>query len=394
MPASILTLNAGSSSLKFALYGAADTPVLVARGEVERLGTAPRLKVKEATGSVLAEAELPAGATHADALAAALASLAPLLDRRPVAAVGHRIAHGGAEFPAPIVLDDAVIAELAAYVPFAPTHQPHNLAAVAAAREAFPAAVHVACFDTAFHQGKEFVHDTYGLPRRLYDEGVRRYGHHGLSYDYIAGWLREEEPGLAGGRVIVAHLGSGASMCALRNGRSVESTMGFSALDGLPMGTRCGALDPGIVLWLQRVRGMSPDAIETMLTKDSGLKGLSGISNDVRELEASGTPAADEAIGYFAAMVRREIGAMAATLGGLDAVVFTAGIGEHSATVRRRILAPLGWLGIHLDEEANSRSARRISAEGSPVAALIVPTDEEIVIARASLTELAAREPA
>ncbi len=381
----ILTLNAGSSSMKFGLYQAPeardDEPRLVARGLVDGIGTGPWLKAKDAGGAVVADHALDDEANHADALEAALLCLS--VDAGAVAAVGHRVAHGAPAFPRPVVLDTRTMAVLAGYTAFAPSHQPHNLKAVMAARDAFPRAVQVGCFDTSFHQGKAFIQDAYALPRELYDQGIRRYGHHGLSYDYVAGALRKLAPHLAGGKVVIAHLGNGASMCALSEGRSVESTMGFSALDGLPMGTRCGQLDPGIVLYLMLVKGLDVVEVETLLYKESGLKGLSGLTNDMRDLEAAGTPQAEEAIAYFAAMIRREAAAMASTLGGIDAIVFCGGIGENSRQLRQRVIEPMGWLGVTLDGEANRAGATRISAPDSKVAVYVIPTDEEIVIARA-----------
>ena len=387
--AHILTLNAGSSSIKFGLYhtpqGQASEPQIVARGLVDGIGTGPWLKVKDEGGAVISDHALEEESTHADCLQSALKSLS--LDSNAVVAVGHRVAHGAPGFPEPVVIDQRVFKQLAAYTPFAPSHQPHNLKAVLAAREAFPKAVQVACFDTSFHQGKDFVNDAYALPRSLYDQGIRRYGHHGLSYDYIAGALREVAPEVANGKVVVAHLGNGASMCAIRNGRSVASTMGFSALDGLPMGTRAGQIDPGIIIYLILVRGLDIEEIQNILYRESGLKGLSGLTNDMRDLESAGTQHAEEAIAYFAASIRRQIGSMAATLDGIDAIVFCGGIGENAIDVRRRVLEPLGWLGVAFDAEKNKVRGKTacISAPGSKIAVYVIPTDEEIVIARACL---------
>ncbi len=384
----ILTLNAGSSSIKFGLYrlpdGAGNEPPIVARGLVDGIGTGPWIKVKNASGAVVSDRALPEEATHADGLEAALGCLS--LDSNAVITVGHRIAHGAPAFPKPIVIDQRVFAQLAGYTPFAPSHQPHNLKAVMAARKAFPKAVQVGCFDTSFHQGKAFVQDAYALPRSLYQQGIRRYGHHGLSYDYVSGALSKIAPQVADGRVVIAHLGNGASMCALSGGRSVETTMGFSALDGLPMGTRCGQIDPGIVLYLLEVKRLEVEEIETILYKESGLKGISGLTNDMRDLEAAGTPEAEDAIAYFTGVIRREIAGMAATLGGLDAVVFCGGIGENSVEVRRRVIEPLGWLGVRLDAGKNAtRGETCISTPDSKAAVYVIPTDEEIVIARACL---------
>lgn len=383
----ILTLNAGSSSVKFGLYrlpdGTDEEPRIAARGLVDGIGTGPWVTAKDASGAVVADRPLDEEANHADALETALGCLSVAGDA--VVVVGHRIAHGAPAFPRPAMLDQRAMAQLVAYTPFARSHQPHNLKAVMAAREAFPKAAQVGCFDTSFHQGKSFVQDAYALPRALYRQGIRRYGHHGLSYDYVSGALRRIAPRVANGRVVIAHLGNGASMCALSGGRSVETTMGFSALDGLPMGTRCGQLDPGILVYLMLVKGMDVAEVETLLYRESGLKGLSGVTNDMRDLEAAGTTEAEEAIVYFTAMIRREIAGMATTLGGLDAVVFCGGIGENSVQVRRRVIEPLGWLGITLDAEQNAVGATRISAADSKVAVYVIPTDEEIVIARACL---------
>ena len=384
----ILTLNAGSSSIKFGLYrlpdGSGNEPQIVARGLVDGIGTGPWIKVKNASGAVVADRALPEESNHAEGLEAALGCLS--LDSNAVVTVGHRIAHGAPAFPKPMVIDQRVFGQLAGYTPFAPSHQPHNLKAVMAARKAFPKAVQVACFDTSFHQGKAFVNDAYALPRSLYREGIRRYGHHGLSYDYVSGALRKIAPHVADGRVVIAHLGNGASMCAFSDGRSVETTMGFSALDGLPMGTRCGQIDPGIVLYLLEVKRLDVEEIETILYKELGLKGLSGLTNDMRDLEAAGTPEAEDAIAFFTAKIRREIAGMAATLGGLDAVVFCGGIGENSVEVRRRVIEPLGWLGVKLDAGRNAtRGETCVSAPGSRIAVYVIPTDEEIVIARACL---------
>lgn len=387
----ILTLNAGSSSIKFGLYRlpsrAGEDPEIVARGLVDGIGTGPWIKVKNASGAVVADRALPEEVNHAEALQAALGSLSLASDA--VVAVGHRVAHGAPGFPKPVVIDQRVFNQLAGYTPFAPSHQPHNLKAVMAARQAFPKAVQVGAFDTSFHEGKSFIHDAYPLPRSLYQQGIRRYGHHGLSYDYISGALRKIAPQVAEGKVVICHLGNGASMCALSNGRSVESTMGFSALDGLPMGTRCGQIDPGILLYLMLVKRLDIEEIETILYKESGLKGLSGLTNDMRDLEAAGTREAEEAIDYYTTVIRREIAGMGASLGGLDAVVFCGGIGENSVEVRRRVIEPLGWLGVKLDARKNAtRGEVRISAPDSKVAVFVIPTDEEIVIARACLAFL------
>lgn len=370
----ILTLNAGSSSIKFGVHETGDEPPLLASGQVENLGPLARLTVKGAPAREIGPAD------HAVALRAILQALAPVLEGREVRGVGHRIVHGGKSFGDPVELTPEVIEQLRTLEPLAPLHQPHNLAAVDAAQAAFPEALQVGCFDTAFHRGHPFVNDAFALPRRFYDQGVRRYGFHGLSYDYITSCLRRDWPELASGRVVVAHLGNGASMCAIRDGHSVGSTMGFSALDGLPMGTRCGQLDPGVLLYLM-AQGMGAAEIERILYHDSGLKGLSEISHDMRTLLASDDPRAAEAVDYYVFRIRRELGAMAAVLGGLDGVVFTGGIGEHAAPIRARVIEGMEFLGLGLDAGANAKDATRIGT--GPVEVLVIPTDEERVIARA-----------
>lgn len=372
----ILTINAGSSSLKYALYESSDEPVVLAQGKVGRIGGVAVLQPDDAPPQ-----NLPEGTDHAAALMAVLETLRGAHPKAEIQVVGHRVVHGGPDFTTAMELTPEVMTRLESFAPYAPLHQPHNLAGVRAAMEAFPKARQMACFDTAFHRGHPFVNDTFALPRSYYDRGVRRYGFHGLSYDYIAGQLGQLAPGLS--RVVVAHLGNGASMCALRDGQSIASTMGFSALDGLPMGTRCGQLDPGVVLYLMDQEGMTAREISDLLYKESGLKGMSGIGNDMRELEASDAPGAREAIEYFTFRIRRELGAMAAVLGGLDALVFCGGIGENSALIRSRVCDGMEWLGISLDNTANTQNARAIST--GAVKVMVIPTNEEIVIARAAM---------
>lgn len=380
----ILVVNAGSSSIKVELFAArADLPSLAA-GQVEAIGLAPRLALRDAAGAVLAEQAWPAGEGPRDH-AAALAALAQALGRaaagRRIVAVGHRVVHGGPDLAAPVVVDAAIRARLAALVPLAPLHQPHNLAGIDAMAELYPEALQVACFDTAFHRSHPRVADIFALPRRFADRGIRRYGFHGLSYAYIAMRLAEIDPAAAAGRVVAAHLGNGASMCAIAAGRSVESTMGFTALDGLPMGTRSGQVDPGVLLHLLRTEGYDVDALTRLLYHESGLKGLSGLSSDMRVLEAAGTAEAAEAIAYFVHRIRRELGALAAVLGGLDALVFTAGIGENSAAIRAAVCRGMDWLGIVLDEAANAAGATLISLPQSRVRVFRIPTDEERMVA-------------
>lgn len=363
----LLTLNAGSSSIKFALFGA-DGAKRIRAGLVERIGGQARLSME---GKVS-----PLGAVDHDG---AIEAILARLEDTGITAIGHRVVHGGPDHRAPQRITPALSAELEALVPLAPLHQPHNLAAIAAAGRRFPAAVQVACFDTAFHRTQPFVNDTFALPRRLYAEGVRRYGFHGLSYEFVSGRLAELAPDLHAGRVIVAHLGNGASMCALRGGRAVGSTMGFTALDGLPMGTRCGQIDPGVLLYLME-RGWDSARITRLLYKESGLLGLSGLSHDMRDLLASPLPEAQEAIEYYVFRIRHEIGALTADLGGLDALVFTGGVGENAAPIRARVLDAMGWLGLATDAAANTAGRTRIGAGAVPV--LVLPTDEEAVIAR------------
>ncbi|MCM2561718.1 acetate/propionate family kinase [Lutimaribacter sp. EGI FJ00015] len=383
----LLVLNAGSSSLKFGLFqsGPGDPQALVT-GLVERIGGAARLVLTGPDGDRLAQTDLPArhAQDHHGALHAALAEVETRFPEAEITAVGHRVVHGGRDFADPMELTPDVIARLETLVPFAPLHQPHNLAGVQAAMAEFPQARQVACFDTAFHRSHPFVNDTFALPRAYYDKGVRRYGFHGLSYDYISGALAEMAPTLHKGRVVVAHLGNGASMCGMLAGRSLASTMGFSALDGLPMGTRSGQVDPGVLLYLMEQEGMDAAAISDLLYKKSGLLGLSGISHDMRTLEESDDPHARQAIDYFTFRIRRELGGLAAALDGLDAVVFTGGIGENSARIRHQVCSGMGWIGIELDEDANAQNASVISSDLGRVRVMVIPTNEELVIARAA----------
>jgi acetate kinase len=385
----ILVLNAGSSSLKFQLLAATPGLDRQVRGQIDGIGVRPRLHASGAHGVILvdrtwAAAELPNLPAATEALRTWLSGLGGVELR----AVGHRVVHGGPDFDRPVRIDADVLARLTALEPLAPLHQPHNLAAIRVVAAIDPDLPQVACFDTAFHRGHPEHTDCYALPRAFYDEGIRRYGFHGLSYEYIASRLPELAPEIAGGRVIVAHLGSGASMCALADGRSIESTMGFTALDGLPMGTRPGQLDPGVVLHLIEQRGMAPAEVTELLYKASGLKGLSGVSNDMRDLLASDVRGAAFAIEHFVHRAALQAGSLAAALGGLDAFVFTAGIGERSAPIRARIAERLAWLGAELDAEANETGALRISTLESRLALLVVPTDEELMIARHTLALL------
>jgi acetate kinase len=380
----LLTLNAGSSSIKVGVFTSGLE--VIATGLADRVGGEGTLTLRDGEGEVI---ELPDDlpgefGDHAQALDTVLAALDRLFPGITVAAVGHRVVHGGPDFARPMAIDDAVLARLEDFVPFAPLHQPHNLAGIRAARASFREALQVACFDTAFHRNHPFVNDTFALPRAFYDKGVRRYGFHGLSYDWIASTLRDREPDLAAGRVIVAHLGNGASMCALRDGRSVASTMGFTALDGLPMGTRCGQLDPGVILYLMEQEGMDATAISDLLYRRSGLLGLSGVSHDMRKLEASDARGAREAIDYFVFRIQRELGGLTAALRGLDGLIFCGGIGENSRLIRARVAEGMGWLGVAVDPARNEANGPVISPEGAPVRVMVVPTDEEAVIARSA----------
>ena len=383
----ILVVNAGSSSLKFEVFTIEGGLSRLMKGQMEGIGTAPHLRVKGADGAVLADEthdpaavpDLPAAMNHVGAW---------LREQHPgtLAGVGHRVVHGGPDYGRPVLLDDAVIADLERYVPLAPLHQPNNLAPIRAIRQFRPDVPQVACFDTSFHRGHSAVADHYAIPEHFFAEGVRRYGFHGLSYEYVASRLPELAPDVAGGRVIVAHLGSGASLCALSDGRSIESTLGFTALDGLTMGTRCGQIDPGVILYLLDQKGMTVHEVQDLIYKESGLKGLSGISNDVRVLLESAEPAAGFALDHFVYRIGLNAGMLAASLGGLDAFVFTAGIGENSPDMRARIAARLEWLGAKLDPDSNARGDLVISTPDSRLRLLVVPTDEELMIARHTLS--------
>lgn len=397
MTRAILVLNAGSSSIKFTLYdydGDAASFSLRFKGQIEGIGTQPRFKVEDQTRATVHEdawAVRPAGRGHAYALERLAAYLDPQLPEEGLLGIGHRVVHGGPRYSAPVVVDEAILATLETFVPLAPLHQPANLAGISATMEFLPGVPNVACFDTAFHRTHAPVVERFALPEEFYAEGVRRYGFHGLSYEYIAQALRDVAPEIADGRVIVAHLGNGASMCAMRQGRSVESTMGFTALDGLPMGTRCGQIDPGVLLYLMQEKGMGARQIEDLLYKRSGLLGLSGISNDMRTLLASSDPRAALAIDYFVYRIIRETGALASALGGIEAMVFTAGIGENSVPIRERVCLGLAWLGVQLDPAANARHGPRITTPDSRVSVWVIPTDEEQMIARHTLAALNGR---
>jgi len=386
----ILVVNAGSSSVKFQIFGVEGGALRrLIKGQLDGIGTRPRLSAERNDRSSLVD-KTYASNEIAD-VPAAIATVASWLRETQnlnLLAVGHRVVHGGPKYDRPVVIDEAVVANLEQYVSLAPLHQPNNLAPIRTLMKSRPELLQVACFDTAFHHGHSAVADHYAIPERFYAEGVRRYGFHGLSYEYVAQRLRELAPTLAEGRVIVAHLGSGASMCALANGRSVESTMGFTALDGIPMGTRPGQIDPGVLLYLLAEKGMKATAVQDLLYRDSGLKGLSGISNDMRDLQSSSDQRAALAVDHFVYRIALNAGMLAAALGGLDAFVFTAGIGENSPTIRARIAERLAWLGVVFDPAANAAGKSLISRPESRVAVLVVPTDEELMIAQHTLAFL------
>ena len=383
----LIVLNAGSSSLKFQVFDMPDEaePQLVWRGLYEGLGGDARFTVKDASGSILDESSWGQGEEigHEDSLMHLIAWLREHQEGRKLVAIGHRVVHGGATYSGPVLVDETVLQALEALVPLAPLHQPHNLEPIRIVRRRLPGMPQVACFDTAFHQTQSDIATLFALPLEMRERGVRRYGFHGLSYDYIASILKDYDPRLAEGRVIVAHLGNGASLCALRNGRSIATTMGFSALDGLPMGTRCGAVDAGVIFFMLREMKLSPEAAERMLYTKSGLLGVSGLSNDMRVLRtnAATNPDAKRAIELFIYRITREIGSLVAALGGIDGLVFTAGIGENDAATRAEVVDGLAWAGLTLDESANGTVGPRISS-GSGSSVWVIPTNEELVIAR------------
>lgn len=378
----VVVLNTGSSSLKFAVYPFTPEAPPLASGSVEGIGGSAHLKIA-ANGKTTHDAAITAATPHAAMEALAALPDGPLAGR--IGAFGHRIVHGGPDLSRPVLIDDAALARIEALSPLAPLHNPPALDVLKGLRKRFPDVPQVACFDTAFHRGHPAVADRFAIPDALYQEGVRRYGFHGLSYAYIAGAMQTQAPGIAAGKVVVAHLGSGASMCAMVDGQSVDSSMGFTALDGLPMGTRSGSLDAGVILWLQQQKGWPVDKVEDFLYHHCGLKGLSGLSNDIRDLLASEAKLAKLAVEYFVYHVARTAGALAVSMGGIDGFVFTAGIGEHSVPVRARVLERLRWLGFAVDDAANAAGKGRITTAGSGISAYVIPTDEERVIARETL---------
>ena len=385
MSNAILVLNAGSSSIKFSLFlEQGETLNLFLGGQIEGLNTAPHFIARDDAGAVLNERHWPPGEAigHEEAVTYLAGFLRESLGQHQLAAVGHRVVHGGSDYAAPVRLTPAILTALERFIPLAPLHQPHNLAPIRALLARRPELPQVACFDTAFHRTQPEVAQAFALPPEITDRGVRRYGFHGISYEYIAAILPQYDPRAAQGRTVVLHLGNGASMCALAAGKSITSTMGFTAVDGLPMGTRCGNLDPGVILYLVDELKMDARAIEKLIYQQSGLLGLSGISSDMRTLLASTDPKAQLAVEVFVYRISRELGALSAALGGLDAIVFTAGIGEHAAPVRERVCQAAAWLGVEFDAAANAASGPRISTAASRVSVWVIPTNEELMIAR------------
>jgi len=380
-----LILNAGSSSLKFCIFRRPEGGDwgLEARGQIEGIGTAPRLSVKNAGDEKIEDKSLDGAIKEVNGAIEALASwLRSRYGGARVLGVGHRVVHGGKKYSSPVIINPQVIKDLEDLIPLAPLHQPYNLAAIKAVTERLPDVPQVACFDTGFHSGQSEVVQLVPLPEDIRKTGLQRYGFHGLSYEYIASVMPATSPEIAKGRVIVAHLGSGASMCAMKDGKSIDSTLGFTALDGLCMGTRPGAIDPGVILYLFQNLGLSAKEVENILYKKSGLIAISGISNDMRDLLGRKEPEAALAVDYFIFRAAKEIGALAAVLGGIDGLVFTAGIGENSAEIRQRICEATRWLGVELDYEANNRKDPRISLPQSKVSTWVIPTNEELMIAR------------
>jgi len=385
MADAIAVLNAGSSSIKFSLFAQKGADLeLTWRGQAEAIHTTPRFVAKDPSGATISQHAWDAGTRlgHDGALEHIVAFVRDQLQGQTLAGIGHRVVHGGLKYAQPIRMDRTVLDDLAELVPLAPLHQPHNLTPIRLLLERQPKLPQVACFDTAFHRAQPELAQMFALPRELHDVGVRRYGFHGLSYEYIASVLPQLDPAAAKGRTVVCHLGNGASMCALAGGRSVASTMGFTAVDGLPMGTRSGSLDPGVILYLIDQRGMDTRAVESLLYNQSGLLGVSGISSDMRTLLASDEPRARLAVDLYVYRIGRELGSLAAALGGLDAVVFTGGIGENSAEIRARVCRDAAWLGVTIDDQANRDGGPRIAAAASRVGAWVAPTNEELMIAR------------
>jgi len=383
MSGPIAVINAGSSSIKFALYESDKNMALQFRGQVEQLGVSPRLHVADASGGKLVERSWPKeGFDHRAATHEILKTAIELKRGAPVVGIGHRVVHGGVHYAAPVLVNADVMKALAELTPLAPLHQPHNLAPIAAIAEAAPRIPQVACFDTSFHRSQPEIAQQFALPRKYSAAGIRRYGFHGLSYEYVTSRLPDVAPELVDARIVVAHLGNGASLCAIHRGRSMASTMGFTAVDGLVMGTRCGTIDPGVLVHLMDEYGMDARGIENLIYRESGLLGVSGISSDMRKLRASAEKSANEAIDLFVYRIVRECGSLAAALGGLDAIVFTGGIGENDVKTRAAVAEGCRWLGLTLDARRNEQGSGKISADASRVSAWVIPTDEERMVAR------------
>jgi len=379
----VAVINAGSSSIKFAIYDVDRQQSPMFRGQVEKIGLAPRLHVMNAAKQTVADRHWRADELdHPSATREILQTAAQLIGGMPVVGIGHRVVHGGMRYAAPVRVDEKVLATLETLAPLAPLHQPHNLSPIAVIAQHAPHIPQVACFDTAFHRTQADLVQLFALPRKFSEAGIRRYGFHGLSYEYVVSRLGEIAPELRDARIIIAHLGNGASLCAVHRGRSVANTMGFTAVDGLMMGTRCGAIDPGVILYLMNAHGMDAREIEDLIYRQSGLLGVSGISSDMRTLRASPDPAAAQAIALFVYRIVREIGSLAASLGGLDALIFTGGIGENDQVIRAEVCEGCRWLGLELDDARNKGGTDRISADTSRVKAWVEPTDEELMVCR------------
>lgn len=394
MSRQIGVINAGSSSIKFAIFNDDREQTLLFRGQMEKIGVGPALTVEGPAGEKLIENQWGAKeVNHKSATRIILQSCIALLGGEAIEGIGHRVVHGGTEFTAPTLVSKDVVAKLQSLCPLAPLHQPHNLTPIEAIMAEAPHIPQVACFDTAFHQTQQHLAQAFALPRELTDAGVRRYGFHGLSYEYVSGKLRELAPEHADGRIIVAHLGNGASLCAIHQGRSVATTMGFTAVEGLVMGTRCGSIDPGVLIYLMDEHRMNARALEDLIYKKSGLLGVSGISSDMRTLRASDDPRAREAIDLFIYRIVREIGSLAAALGGVDGIVFTGGIGQRDAKTRNEVIGGCGWLGAAIDEQSNTAGEGRIDAPTSAIPIWVLPTDEERVIAQHTAALLPPKYP-
>lgn len=379
----IAVINAGSSSIKFALYDTSPSLAILFRGQLEQIGILPALHVSNAQGEHVIEENWPnEGFDHQVATQKILQTAIGLNGSEPIAGVGHRVVHGGTGYTSPVQIDDKVINDLTALSALAPLHQPHNLSAIRAIADAAPQIPQVACFDTSFHRTQPDVAQTFALPRKFTGDGIRRYGFHGLSYEYVVSRLPEIAPALVNARTVIAHLGNGASLCAVQNGRSIATTMGFTAVDGLVMGTRCGTIDPGVLIYLMNAYGMDARSIENLIYRDSGLLGVSGISSDMRTLRTSPDLAAAEAINLFVYRIIREVGSLAAAMGGVDALIFTGGIGENDAATRAEVAEGCNWLGLELDRRRNERGATKISSGASPVSAWVIRTDEERMVAQ------------